>query len=131
MNDFIILCIKDGTQKKYRTPGNKWNPSVEPFASHRFTLLGELDATYGNGEKKTWEGEIIADNSPDTGFGTPSDLLATLTSKSELFLQDHLGDQYYVRAFGKFTPRYLHNVWDAPSNKAFIPVILVKSGDVA
>jgi len=130
MNDYIILGVRNGTQKKYRTPGDKWAPSVEPFGSYRFTLLGELDATYGNGAVTSWEGEIIAYNSPQDGYGTHSDLMATLTSKSELFFQDHYGVQHYVRAFGKFTPRYLHNVWDAASNQSYTPVTLVKSGDV-
>ncbi len=129
MNDYIILCIRGGTQLKYRTPADKWLPISTPLASHRFTLLGALDTTYGASTMKSWEGEIIAYNAL-TGFGTPAQLMTVLTSKSELFFQDHFGATQYVRAFGSFTPRYLNPVWDSASNKAYIPVQLIKSGDV-
>ena len=128
MNDYITLGLRDGLYKKYRTVA-KWQPAIEVPASERVTLLGELDATYGEGVKMTWEGEIIAYNSPVTGFGTPDDLVELLTSKNELFFEDHFGNKCYVRPFGKIEPRYFHNVWDAPSNKAFVNIRLVKSGE--
>ena len=130
MNDYIILCVRGGTHKKYRTPADKWLPISTPPASHRFTLLGVLDTTYGASTMKSWEGELIAYNTPATGFGTPTELMTVLTSKAELYFQDHFGAQQYVRAFGSFVARYLNPVWDSASNKAYIPVQLIKSGDV-
>lgn len=123
MNSYITL---DG--KKYVTVAENWRPPVrEKPMMVRYTLLGSLDVTYGPGAPIAWEGEIRADVTPATGYGSPSDLITSLMKKEGITFIDHSGTSCTVHAVGPFPQRSLQNVWDGPENTIYTHARLVKA----
>jgi hypothetical protein len=118
MNNYITL---NGT--KFRTKGTEWKPKVKNPGTVRFTVLGELDATYAPGTMYVWEGKIMADVTPDAGFGTPDQLRAILKTKAMLTLIDHYGTTFDVTVLD-YEEGSLAFKWDSPSNVMYFKVKL-------
>lgn len=126
MNNYITL-----DNKKYHTPATQWKPDIQKPATVRVTILGSVDATYGPASIPGWEGEIEAAVTPETGFGSISDLRATLSKCEEVVFSDHYGANYYVHVLGPFQQDSKSPMWDGASNKLSMRVKLMRSRDCA
>ena len=117
MNDYITL---DGY--KYRTAFKTWRPAILPMANSRILANGALDLVHGPTVVYIFAGEITADVTPDSGFGSISNLRATLEKKQALSLTDHYSTAYTVHAIGPFPERSLSPKWDSASNIFYVSV---------
>lgn len=124
-NSYIIL---DGY--RYKTLAKQWRPTTARPASPRLTLLGEMEATFGVGALKRWEGLISVPHGetaplPADGsqYGNIASLRDTLNKRSALAYVDHNGIPYNEAVLtGPFDEQSLVNVWDSTANKYFVRV---------
>jgi len=107
MNKYITL-----DSKKYSTSQDKWIPTIIKPGTVRLTLDASVDASYGPGVFYQWIGEIRADSSPASGYGSPEDLKTTLAKRQGVSFIDHLGDTYNVHITGDFPQTHLIPQWD-------------------
>jgi hypothetical protein len=126
---FYPYVILDGY--RYKTLAKQWRPAALRAATARLTLQGNLEATFGVGALKRWEGLIstphgeTAPGAADgTLYGNIVTLRASLQKLQTLPFTDHTGAAYTVVAIGPFGEQTIQNVWDAASNKYFIQVQL-------
>lgn len=121
MNSYITL-----DSKKYLCPHKKWIPTRHKPMTMRRTLDGNLDVTYGSGIFNEWRGQIRAyASSAPSGYGTVSDLRATLEKQCGVSFTDHYGTSYTVHSISPFPEDSLGPGWDSPSNTIDIEVVLV------
>lgn len=121
MNDYVTL---DGL--RYATVAEVWEPVMEKPHTERYTLLGQLDLTYGPAIPRAWEGEIIAPVTPRAeNWGDIDDLAQTLAKKEAVSFTDHDGNQGMVHCLGSHRRRSLLNRWDDPQNQFYVEVRLV------
>ena len=121
MNNYIVL---DGY--KYATHAGNWREEKTKPATERYTLTGVVDVTYGPATPHAWVGEIIAPNTARAaGWGTITELEATLAKKQAVSFTDHFGNLGSVHVLGPHTKRSLMNDWEADSNLYYIMVRLV------
>lgn len=125
--DYIVL-----NGYRYKTPARSWKPTTERPATARLTLMGNLEATFGAGALKKWEGTIAAVHGEEapgpadgTLYGNIFTLRQALQQRSLLMFNDHYGDGYQVVSMGPFDETMLHNVWNALTNKYYVRVTLV------
>jgi hypothetical protein len=112
MNNYITL---DGY--KYTTTHRKWGPSPIKSGEARLTLTGALDLTFGPGVMYEFKGESRADVTPrGAGWGTPTNLEASLAKNQSLQLTDHFGNTFTVAHFDGYQPDSLSPMWDGTSN---------------
>ncbi len=124
MNPDIVL---DG--KQYRTLAKQWNPEINRPATVRFTITGQIDATFAGFCFLRWNGMVAAPVTPDTAdCGSIDDLRVSLTIGSLLAFIDHYGHDYTVAALGPFTERSLSPMWDQTSNMIYVMVQLIGKG---
>lgn len=119
MNDYITF-----DSLKYRT-NTKWHP--EPFVPNtsRELLSGNLDLTFGNTSLIYWIGEIVAPvTAPGAGWGTITNLRASLKKRQAFTMTDHYGTSYSVHALGPFMERSLSPNWDSATNTIYVGVRL-------
>lgn len=121
MNKYITL---DG--KQYSTLHRDWTPAQDNPRVVRATSLGASDVTFASMVFYDWEGTIVAKYTPETGYGSYSDLMTSLAKKSTLSFTDHLGDTYTVIASGPFKPKCTIPNWDSPSASFHVYVKLTK-----
>lgn len=121
MNAYITL---DG--KKYATLHKDWTPGQDNARVVRMTSLGAADVTFASASMYEWEGTIVAKYTPETGYGSYSDLMTSLAKKSLLTFIDHLGNAHNVVAFGPFKPKCTIPNWDSPSASFHVNVKLTK-----
>ncbi len=128
--DYIIL-----DSYRYKTIAKQWRPSTARPASPRLTLLGDLEATFGTGSFKKWQGLITAphgDTAPlpadGSQYGNIVSLRATLAKLITLSFTDHYGTPYTVVAQGPFEESALQNIWNASTNKYYVMVQLTAKG---
>lgn len=116
-NKYITL---DG--KKYTTLQRSW--SELPFVpmTSRVLLSGDLDATFGPSSLTEWSGEIVAKVTPEAGYGSPTDLYATLKKTSAVNFTDHRGTNYTGVHVDPQKMRSLLPDWEAASNEIYITV---------
>jgi hypothetical protein len=119
MNSYITL-----DNKQYSTTQKVWRPRTIKPSGVRLTLLGNLDSTYGAGPLFEFTGEIRAEVTPKTGYGSPSDLKASLEKKQGLSFTDHLGASYTVHV-RDFEESSLSPLWDGGGNVMFYSTTLV------
>jgi len=117
MNDYLTI-----DSYKYRTSHKSWRMSIQPLATSRVLLDGSLDVTHGPTTLYLFAGEIMAEVSPDTGFGSILNLRATLEKKQAFTLSDHYGTAYTVHAIGPFIERSLSPKWDSATNIIYVQV---------
>lgn len=120
MNAYITL---DG--KKYATLQKDWTPVYDNDRTVRHTTLGVADVTFADGDRYEWEGTLVAKATPETGYGSRSDLVGTLAKKSRLSFTDHYGTTVDVVAIGPFRQRASVPDWEVAT--FYIPVKLVKA----
>ncbi len=126
---FYSYIILDGY--RYKTLAKQWRPYTVRAATARLTLLGSLEATFGTGTLKKWEGIISTphgESSPGDPDGTLDGNIVTLRLALEkrqvLSFTDHNGIVYDVIAVGPFGEQTIQNVWNAASNKYMVQVQL-------
>jgi len=121
MNNYITL---DGY--KYRTMAKDWTPIVNVPTSFRMTLSGKSDAAFAAGDIKQWAGTIEARVTPEDGFGSIDDLIASVLKRSPLSFTDHFGASYQVIVYGPMKQTSISPKWDGASNVYRIPVTLME-----
>lgn len=119
MNAYITL-----DSYKYATVQKTWQPETPKAMTPRVTLAGTLDVTFGPGVTKVWTGEIKAHVTAASGYGTPTNLRASLVKLSGLSFTDHLGNSYTVYIQG-FKERSYTPAWDGGSNHILFNVRMV------
>ena len=131
---FYPYIILDGY--RYKVLAKQWKPSTLRPASARLTLQGDLEATFGVGTLKRWEGLVAAphgEEAPLPADGTQSGniltLRASLEKRATLAFADHYGAAYTVVAQGPFEEEALQNVWNAASNKYYLRVSLTAKAE--
>jgi hypothetical protein len=121
--DYILL---DG--KRYRSLARAWRPSVTNPRSGRIAMDGTHSATFASHSVAVFEGSLVAPltaPSPNPeNWGTLETLLASLTKPQLLSFTDHWGKVFMVLVQGRHDQNSLQNVWDAPGNKFYVPVVL-------
>jgi hypothetical protein len=127
MNNYITLDTY-----KYKTLQRAWVPSRNTPSTSRVTLLGDLDITFGHVTLLTYQGELVgpvsvADTSkyPGGGWGTITELRASLGKKQALAFTDHEGLTMNVHARGPYPERNLLPDWDNTNNLVYVMVTLV------
>ena len=128
MNEYITF---DG--KRYAAPHPDFGPVRNKPATHRITLSGASDITYGPGTILEWSGQIIAPVTPRTGdWGDIDDLRASLFKREGLALTDHYGGAHIVYAEGPHNEQSISPQWDGASNQFRVSVrfIVDQGGDV-
>lgn len=113
---FVGYIILDGY--KYTTLQQSWVPAVNNPSTARLTLAGGLDTTWGVKEVYSFQGDVKADISPATGYGSPDNLRTSLKKKSQLSFTDHYGTAYTIAISG-FEERSHSPGWDASDNSFF------------
>ncbi len=122
MNNYITL---DG--KKYKCPAKQWMPITTKPGTVRYTLLGEVDVTFGSTAIKEWQGQIEGPITPtDNTWGSITDLRTTLAKTTELAMIDHYGTAITVVAVGPFKEDSFMAAWDSPSNHFNITARIIK-----
>jgi hypothetical protein len=126
---FYPYVILDGY--RYKTLAKQWHPATLRAATARLTLQGNLEATFGVGALKRWEGMISTPHGEEatgaadgTLYGNIVTLRTSLQKLQTLPFTDHTGTTYTVVAVGPFGEQTIQNVWDAASNKYYIQVQL-------
>lgn len=107
--------------KKYAALQQAWIPSVSNPMTARVTLAGTLDTTWGTDEVYNWQGELRADVTPDSGYGSPSDLRTSLKKKQQLAFTDHYGVSYNIAVTG-FQERSHSPNWEGTDNAMFFAI---------
>jgi hypothetical protein len=92
------------------------------MANSRILADGSLDVTHGPTTVYLFQGEIAADVTPDSGYGSISNLRASLVKKQAFSFTDHYGTTYTVHAIGPFPERALSPKWDSASNIFYVSV---------
>ena len=120
MNNYITF---DG--KKYKTKHGDWVPKPFRPRTVRVTAGGSLDATFGPSAFNIWQGKIIAPVTPDgAGWGSVSDLRASMLKASSLSMTDHYGTAYTVVVVGGGEEESRSPMWDAASNEFLVNITL-------
>ena len=118
MNAYITL---DG--KKYATVQKNWSPASQKSVTIRPLADGDMDVSFGNGNIRSYKGEIVAvADETRTGWGTSSDLVTSLDKMQVLTLIDHNNNTYNCVCQG-WKHRSLTPKWD--SGKQYYEVSLV------
>lgn len=128
MNNYIQLQI-GGSWKRFRTMARDWTPVDNVQSTVRPTLLGTADVTFAPAAFKEWRGTVEAPVTPDdANWGSIANLRAALELRGALPFIDHYGTQYNVCLIGpEFVWRSLKPMWDAASNKFYLPVRIVRT----
>jgi hypothetical protein len=117
MNAYITF---DGL--KYRTSHKTWKVAIQPMANSRILADGTLDVTHGPTTAYLFTGELMADVTPDTGFGSVVQLRISLAKKQAFTFIDHYGSTYTIHAIGPFPERSLSPKWDSSSNIFYVTI---------
>jgi hypothetical protein len=124
---FYTYVIFDGY--RYKTLAKQWRPATIRVATPRMTLFGNLEATFGSGSLRRWDGLVIAPHgeaAPGAADGALDGniftLRASLEKRALLNFKDHTGNSYQVVAVGPFVETMSINIWNSPSNKYYIQV---------
>ena len=120
MNNYVTL---DGF--KYDCPFKEWDPTTEKPMSYRRTWDGSFDVTYGPGLFKTWNGNLRARVTPATGYGSISDLRATISKMQGVTFIDHYGDTYTVHIEPAGPEKSFSPLWSGASNVFLVPVHMI------
>ena len=121
MNNYVTL---DG--HKYHCPFREWEQQVEKSMNVRYAWGNTVDVTFGNGSFTTWTGALRANVTPETGFGSVSDIRNTMAKDELLTFIDHYGNTYTVVVQNNGAERSLSPRWDGASNAIFFPVKIYK-----
>lgn len=121
MNNYITL-----NNKKYKTLAKDWMPIQETPATVRMTLSGKTDAAFAPSDVMEWVGTLEADNTPETGFGTITDIGTAIAGRAPVTFVDHYGTSYSVIIQGQIRKKSLLPVWDAAKNTFHVQVHLVR-----
>jgi hypothetical protein len=121
MNAYITL---DG--KQYAAPHGQWAPATERPVVVRRLLSGGANVTFGPANMKRWQGTLIAAVTPETGYGSVTDLRATYEKLSSLTFTDHYGNSFNVIIDRSVDESSRVPNWDSPENKMYVKVMLVK-----
>lgn len=113
---FVSYITLDGY--KYTTLQQSWVPTVSNPSTARLTLAGDLDTTWGVAEVYNFSGEVRADVSPASGYGSPDNLRTSLKKKQQLSFTDHYGTVHSIAVAG-FEERSHSPGWDATDNAFF------------
>ncbi len=113
---FYSYVILDGN--KYGALQTAWVPSVSNPMSARVTLAATLDTTWGTNEVYEFLGELRADVTPATGYGSPAQLRTSLKKKLQLSFTDHYGVAYTIAVRG-FEERSHSPAWEGVDNAMF------------
>lgn len=116
-NTYITL---DG--KYYKTLQKNWRELPIVPSTARLLLSGDLDVTYGPTDLMIWEGEIAADVSPASGYGSDTDLYTTLRKTTTVDFTDHRGTTYSDIHIEATNARSLLPDWDNVNNTIYVAV---------
>jgi len=127
MNDFIQIYKAEQSQFKYKAPFDGWKPVYNKIGTIRINLAGNIDAAYATKNLKVWEGRLRAHNMPESGFGSPQNLLDTLTYNGPITFVDHKGISHTVHFAGEIDEKSFSPDWYGNSNFIDIKVKLLEA----
>ena len=128
MNRYVQLQI-GGNWKRFLTLFKDWVHIDNQPSTVRTTINGLADVTYAPAALQEWRGTIEVPVTPDdTNWGGITDFAAAVALRASMQFIDHYGVTYTVALVGgEFTWRSLKPMWDAASNKFYIPIRIVRT----